>query len=64
MKSCISFRGAFEGCNGEKNGETTEGKGSIVKHEETQHEGGRACGNPLGWSSMCDGPIETVEYIW
>ena len=47
-----------------KNGETTEGKGSIVKHEETQHEGGRACGNPLGWSSMCDGPIETVEYIW
>ena len=26
--------------------------------------GGRAYENPVGWSSMCGSPIETVEYRW
>ena len=33
-----------------KNGEATEGKGSIVKHGEMLHEG-KACENPVECSS-------------
>ena len=33
-------------------------KGGEMLHEEEGWE------NPVGWSSMCDGPIETVGYIW
>ena len=46
-----------------KNGEATEGRGSKVKGGEMLHEE-EACENPAEWSSMCDGRIETVEYIW
>ena len=44
-----------------KNGEPTEGRGFIVKCGETSFEG--VCKNPMELS-MCDGPLETVEYIW
>ena len=43
----------MEGCNEKKkkkNGEATEGKGSIVKHGEMLHEG-KACENPVECSS-------------
>ena len=39
-----------------KNGEATKGRASEVLGEG-------ACENPVGLS-MCDGPIETVKYIW
>ena len=34
-----------------KNGEATEGRGSIVKCGKMLHEG-KACENPVGWSSV------------
>ena len=42
LKSCIAFGGSLGGCNEKKrkNGEGTEGRGSIVKREETLHEVG------------------------
>ena len=46
-----------------KNGEATERRGFIVKCGEVLHEG-EACENPVGWSSICNSPIETDEYIW
>ena len=55
------FGGGLEFFN-EKNGETTEGRGSIVKCGEIPFERG-ACEN-LMQLSICDGPIETFEYIW
>ena len=34
-----------------------------MKHGEMLPQG-EVCENPVGWSSMCDGPIEHAEYIW
>ena len=64
LKSCIFFAASLE-CIMEKNGEVTERRGSIVKRGETLNEGCEVfCENPVGCSSICDTPIETVEYIW
>ena len=51
MKCCVSFGGGLEFFN-EKNGEATEGRGFIVKCEETLFEGvgGGTCENPIGRS--------------
>ena len=61
LKYCVSFGGGLEFFD-EKNGEATERRGFIVKCGETPFEGW-ACENPVELS-MCDGPIETYEYIW
>ena len=61
MKNYVSFEGGLEFFN-EKNGKATEGRGSIVKCGETPFGRG-ACEN-LMQLSICDGPIETFEYIW
>lgn len=44
-----------------KNGEATEGRGSIVKCGKTLFEG-RGLQKPVGLS-LYDGPIKTVRYI-
>ena len=62
LKSCVSFRGTLEISNEEKNGEVTEGRGSIVKCGNTSFEE-RPRENPVRLS-MYDGPIETAEHIW
>ena len=41
-----------------KNIKATDGRGSIVIRGEMQHDE-EFCENPLGWSSMCESPIET-----
>ena len=52
----------------EKSGEAMEGRGFIVKCGEAPFEGGGSGGGEGGCEnlielSMCDAPIETVEYI-
>ena len=48
-KSCVLFEGALENPN-EKNGEATEGRGSIVKYGETLFDGGLL---KILWDSPC-----------
>ena len=61
LKYCVSFGGGLEFFYG-KNGKATERQRSIVKCGEIPFQGW-ACENPVKLS-MCDGPIETIEYIW
>ena len=59
LKYYVSFGGGLEFFD-EKNGEATEGRGSIVKCGENPFEEW-ACENPVELS-ICDGPIETYNY--
>ena len=43
-----------------KNIKATDGRVSIVICGEMLHDG-EFCENPVGWSSMCESPIETAE---
>ena len=65
LKYYVSFGWHFEFFN-DKNGEATEEIGTIMKCGETPFERERGarggCENPMELS-MCDGPIEIVEYI-
>ena len=62
LKSCVSFGRGLEGSNKEKMGEATGGRASRVKCREALLEWQGACEDLVGLS-MCDGMIETVEYI-
>ena len=66
LKSCISCGGGLEGCN-DKNGEATEGWGSIVKHGEMLHEREtwKSCGMVLHeWQSYRNCWIHIVNICW
>ena len=43
-----------------KNIKATDRRVSIEIRGEMLHDG-EFCENPVGWSSMCESPIETVE---
>ena len=60
----MTYEEAFQNLlKSRKNGKVTEGRGSMVKCGETLlRDGGGACKNPVGLS-MCDGPMETIDYI-
>ena len=59
LKSCVSFEWGLDDCN-EKNIKATDGRVSIEIRGEMLHDG-EFCENPVGWSSMCESPIETAE---